>query len=322
MVERETDVLASSLEFPEGPVVLHDGGIAVVEVRGGVITTIGDSGEKEILATPGGGPNGLAYGPDGLLYLCNNGGLGWTSNGSTQWPRGQAPDYDIGRIERIETDGSVTRLYDRCGDNPLCGPNDIVFAPDDSPSAGGFWFSDLGKNRERERDFGAVYWAATDGTEIIEAAFPIPGGANGIGLSPDGEQLYVAETETGRLWTWPVEGPGKLGREPWPSHHGGRLVAGLGGGRRFDSLAVTAAGNIVVGTLVTGEITTISPVDGTVVDVLELPDPMPTNICFGGADMRTAYITLSTLGQVVTTTWPEPGLSLPFSSRSIEEDAR
>lgn len=313
-MERDFEVLATSLEFPEGPVVLHDGGIAVVEVRGGVITAIGDTGAKGVMATPGGGPNGLAYGPDGLLYLCNNGGLGWDFDGPLPWPRGQALDYEVGRIERIEADGSVTRLYDHCGRNPLCGPNDIVFAPEGSPSAGGFWFSDLGKNRERARDFGAVYWAATDGSEIIEAAFPIPGGANGIGLSPDGDHLYVAETETGRLWTWPVEGPGKLGREPWPSHHGGRLLAGLGGGRRFDSLAMTAAGNIVIGTLVTGEMTTISPDDGSVLDVLKLPDVMPTNICFGGTDMCTAYITLSTTGQVITTTWPEPGMALPFSN--------
>ena len=307
-----TTLVASGLGFPEGPVMMPGGGVAVVEVRTGTVTEVAPDGTTRLLARPGGGPNGLAWGPDRMLYLCNNGGLGWAPEGDSFRPHGQAPDYEIGRIERIDPDtGEVTPLYDRVGDEPLKGPNDIVFAPDGSPSAGGFWFSDLGKNRPRDRDFGGVYWAASDGSEIVEAAFPVPGGANGIGLSPDGAVLYVAETETGRLWAWQVEGPGQLAKERWPSPHGGRLLCQLAHGRRLDSLAVTAEGNVVVGTLVAGELTTISPA-GEIVDILTLPDPLPTNVCFGGDDMRTAYITLSLTGQLVAMRWPEPGLVLPF----------
>jgi gluconolactonase len=305
-------VLADGLAFPEGPVVLPGGGVAVVEVRSGDVVAIAPDGRTRVLASPGGGPNGLAWGPGGLLYLCNNGGLGWETHDGVTHPHGQAPDYDIGRIETIDpADGTVRRLYDHCAGIPLCGPNDIVFAPEGSPSAGGFWFTDLGKNRGRERDFGGVYWAASDGSSIVEAGYPLPGGGNGVGLSPDGTILYVAETETGRVWTWPVLGPGELGRQPWPSQHGGRLLIGLGGGRRLDSLAVAASGNVVVGTLVTGEITTISPA-GEVVDVRVMPDRMPTNICFGGADLRTAYITLSESGRVLAMPWHEPGFVLPY----------
>jgi gluconolactonase len=165
--------------------------------------------------------------------------------------------------------------------------------------------------RARERDHGGVYWAASDGSKIVEAAFPIFGGANGIALSPDGRVLYVAETETGRLWSWDVEGPGVLKKDPWPSSNGGRVLCQFPGYRRLDSIAATAAGNICVATLVAGEITTVSPT-GEIVRVVPMPERMPTNICFGGADMKTAYITLSLTGKLAAMAWDEPGLVLPF----------
>ena len=165
--------------------------------------------------------------------------------------------------------------------------------------------------RGRDRDDGGVYWAANDGSRIVEPAYPVFGGANGIALSPDGRTLYVAETETGRLWAWPVEGPGVLAKEPWPSTSGGRMLCQFPGYRRLDSIAVTAAGNICVATLVSGEITTVSP-GGDILRLVPMPERMPTNICFGGAGMRTAYITLSTSGKLAAMEWDEPGLALPW----------
>jgi gluconolactonase len=308
-------VLAEDLWFPEGPVMLPDGRVAVVEVGAGTIVALGPNpGDKDLIATPGGGPNGLAWGPDGALYLCNNGGSKWVRHGNRLEPHGVADDYETGRIERIDPiTGEVTRLYDSIdGTNRLNAPNDIVFAPPGSSSEGGFWFTDYGKGHGRTRDFGGVYWAAVDGSSIIEAAFPIAGGPNGIGLSPDGSRLYVAETLTARLWTWEVEGPGVLAKDPWPDPHGGTLLSQVPGRREFDSLAVTAAGNIVVGTLFAPGLTTIDP-SGVIVGTVEFDDPMPTNVCFGGPDRRTAYVTLSLTGRVVEVAWDEPGLDLPYS---------
>lgn len=297
--------LATGLRFPEGPVAMPDGSIALVEIAAGRITRVAPDGGMSVIAAPGDGPNGMALGPDGQLYVCNNGGFIWHEEPGFIRPIGQSADYQTGRIERVDpVTGDVTRLYDRCGGTPLKGPNDIVF-----DGRNGFWFSDLGKVRHRDRDHGGIYWAATDGSGIIEAAYPVPGGANGIGLSPDGRTLYAAETETGRLWAWDVEGPGHLRKEPWPSPHGGRLLCQFPGFRRLDSLAVTAAGNIVVATLVAGEITTVSPA-GEIIRVVKMPDRMPTNICFGGPGLRTAFITLSTSGKLVSAPWDEAGLAL------------
>jgi gluconolactonase len=299
-----TRTLAEGLQFPEGPVALADGSVLLVEIAAGTLTRIAPDGGKSVVARPGGGPNGAALGPDNRCYVCNNGGFEWIVDGEHRRPFLQANDYAGGRIERIDLKtGAIERLYRNCGAVSLKGPNDIVFDRD-----GGFYFTDLGKVRAREMDRGAVYYARADGSAITEVAFPMVT-PNGIGLSPDEKTLYVAETEAARLWAFDILAPGVVRKEPWPSPHGGRLVAGVGGYQRFDSLAVDAAGRICVATLINGGITVISP-DGKQVEHHPMPDPMTTNICFGGPDMRTAFITLSWTGKLAAVDWPVPGLRL------------
>jgi gluconolactonase len=133
------------------------------------------------------------------------------------------------------------------GDVALKGPNDLVF-----DAQGGFYFTDLGKVRGREMDRGAVYYARADGSFITEIVFPMMT-PNGIGLSPDETTLHVAATEPARLWAFDIVEPGVVRKEPWPSPHGGRLVAGVGGYQRFDSLALDAEGRICVATLINGK---------------------------------------------------------------------
>ncbi len=302
-------VIAEGLRFPEGPVVCADGSVLLVEIERGTLSRVRPDGRVEVVATPGGGPNGVAIGPDGAAYVCNNGGFEWHREGGLR-PILQANDYVTGRIERIDLKtGKVERLYDRGPNGPLKGPNDIVF-----DAHGGFWFTDLGKSRHRDMDRGGVFYARADGSKIEEVVFPILT-PNGIGLSPDGRSLYVAETQTGRLWAFDVEGPGRIARRPWPSPNGGRLVAGLPGFQLFDSLAVEAAGSICVATLMNGGITVASP-DGATVEHVPFPDTYTTNICFGGADMKTAYVTLSATGRLVAVDWPRPGLKLHHQDKA------
>src|SRR5207237_4114988 len=141
-------------------------------------------------------------------------------------------------------------LYDRCDGRRLCGPNDLVF--DD---AGGFWFTDLGKTRERDADRGAVYYAKADGSSIREAIFPLER-PNGIGLSPDGRTLYVVETPTARCWSFSLSAPGQI-ESANGAYRGeqGRVVIGLGGYQMVDSLAVDAAGHDGVAQLLHGAVT-------------------------------------------------------------------
>src|SRR5262245_8034749 len=69
----ELEEVASGLLFPEGPLALPDGSVLVVEMCGGRITRILPGGGTDVVADTGGGPNGLALGPDGAVYVCNNG---------------------------------------------------------------------------------------------------------------------------------------------------------------------------------------------------------------------------------------------------------
>ena len=140
--------------------------------------------------------------------------------------------------------------------------------------------------------------------------FPLEG-PNGVGLSPDEDWLYVAETHTGRVRRWPVEAPGRLATRFGKATRGD-LVAGLPGEQLLDSLAVDSAGHVCVATIRNGGITDIDPADGSTVHV-PTGDPLTTNVCFGGPELRTAYITCSLSGTLVTTTWERPGLALNFN---------
>ena len=301
--------IARGLQFPEGPIAMPDGTFLVVEIKRRTLSRVTADGRIEVVAEPGGGPNGAAIGPDGRCYLCNNGGFEWHQGENGPRPIAQAKDYSGGRIEAVDLKtGAVEVLYTHCDGVPLKGPNDLIF-----DRSGGLWFTDLGKVRERDMDRGAVYYCRTDGSLIREIAFPMLT-PNGIGLSPDEKWLYVAETQTGRLWRFEITGPGEIRKRPFPSVNGGELVVGLPGFQLFDSLAVDSAGNICVATLWNGGITQISP-DGATVEHIPMPDLYTTNICFGGPDLRTAYITLSITGRLVAIDWPRPGLPLNFLNR-------
>lgn len=302
-------VIADDLWFPEGPVWVGDGSLLVVEIRRQTLTRIWLDGRKSIVAKLGGGPNGAAMGPDGHCYVANNGGFKFAQRADGRFVTAGTPDdYVTGRIERVNIEtGAVEVLYDRIGGAKIRGPNDIVF-----DAHGGFYFSDPGKTRHRDWDRGSVCYAKADGSMIREIVFPIHK-PNGVGLSPDGKTLYVAETESARLWAWDLKGPGKLAQPATASPnspHGSRLVYGSPDYRRFDSLALEASGNICVATLDKGGIT-VCPAHGGLAEFVPVPgDTHVTNLCFGGPDLRKAYVTLSYAGQLVEMDWPRPGLRL------------
>jgi gluconolactonase len=296
----EFETIAEGLEFPEGPVALADGSVLVVEIRRGTLTRCWGGGKKEIVANLGGGPNGAAIGPDGAVYVCNNGGFGWGGNE----PMVIGGGYSGGRIERVNlSTGKFERVYEAAGEHKLRGPNDIVF-----DKQGGFWFTDLGKDMGRVHDKGGLYYAKPDGSHIVEIDHGNTG-SNGVGLSPDEKVVYVAETRASRLWAYDITAPGQIQHRKGPFQ--GRVVTALPTPQFFDSLAVTASGRVCVATLFDGAITSIHP-DGAWKQY-PTPDRMTTNICFGGKDMQDAWLTFSRNGLLVKTRWPEPGLRLNFN---------
>ena len=304
-------VVATDLEFPEGPLELPDGDILVTEIKGGRIARITPSGEKSTFAVTGGGPNGAAIGPDGAIYVTQNGGFSWSERTlpggqKATFPGERPPDYIGGQIQRVSPDGSeVTTVYRECDGEPLKGPNDLVFDRE-----GNFYFTDNGKRYGRQSDIVGVFYASPKGDFIREIIFPM-NNPNGIGLSPDERTLYVAETPTGRLWACDLEGPGAVKSR--------RVLATVPGGPPMnlamcDSMCVDAEGNVIVATLQNGGITSISP-DGATVEHTPLPDPITTNACFAGPDLRTLYVTLGATGKLVAFDgWPTAGLRLNFQA--------
>ena len=299
------EVIAEGLRFPEGPVVMSDGSVIVVEIESKLITRCWPDGKRETVAEPGGGPNGLAVGPDGKLWCTNNGGFTYHERDGLLIPGHCPPDYSGGRIERIDLQtGKVEVVATECGGRPLKGPNDLVF-----DKAGNLYFTDLGKSYPTHRDTGGVYFLAAGSDKVQELDYNHIS-PNGIGLSPDEKTVYFADTMTARGWAYDLESPGAA-KQASPFSKG-RVVAGMPDLRYFDSLAISAAGNVCVATILQGGITTVEP-DGNHAHIA-FPDPFVTNIAFGGEDMKDAYITLSGTGQLIKCRWPEAGLKLNFNA--------
>ena len=301
--------VASGLKFPEGPIAMPDGTVIVVEMFGPRLTRVHPDGTKETIAEIPGGPNGAALGPDNKVFVCNNGarftetdmGGGLTFPGACT----QA-NYIGGRIQTVDLGtGEVADLYTECNGNPLWAPNDLVF-----DAHGGFWFTDHGMTDDEKRvaHLSGIYYAKADGSFIEEVIFPIHD-PNGIGLSPDGTKLYWAETWHGRVMQRDIVAPGKIAEIALVDSS--QCLYGFPGFQLLDSLAVDGEGNVCVATLVNGGVTVISPA-GDLVDFVETGDLLTTNICFGGDDLTTAYITLSTTGRMVKMTWPRPGAKLHY----------
>jgi gluconolactonase len=303
-------VVARGLEFPEGPIAMPDGSVLLVEMHRKTLSRVSPDGQVTVVAQFEGGPNGAAIGPDGRCYVCNNGGFTFSRKDDQLIPGLLPPDYSGGWIEAVDlSTGKSEVLYRDCRGVSLRGPNDLVF-----DQHGGMWFTDSGKMIGRQRDRGAVYYATTDGLLIRQVVYPLEG-PNGIGLSPDQRKLYVSESWTGRIWVYDIISPGQVERNggfmPWDR---GRLLYASNIYSMFDSMAIEASGNICLGDIPHGGITVITP-QGQLLERHTMPDDFTTNICFGGNDLKTAFITLSSTGILARVSWPRSGLILNYQTQ-------
>lgn len=288
------EIVGAGLRFPEGPVALGDGSVLVVEIEGGALTRVRPDGGHEVVADCGGGPNGAAFGPDGAVYVCNDGGMAFATDADIRYPSALAATNDGGCLQRVDlATGTAEVVFTHCDGERIGSTNDIVF-----DETGSCYFVDTTR--------GALYYADPIGGWIkrVMAGLDFP---NGMGQSPDGSRLYVSETYSGRVLAWDVAEPGALSNG-WVLHASAE-------GHGWDGLAVDGAGNVCVANLARSGITVIAP-DGAIRRHLRLPhtDPFVTNLCFGGPDGRTAYICSSGLGVLYTTRWPWPGLRLHFAA--------
>ena len=279
--------------------------------------------------TISGGPNGAAFGPDAALYICNDGGFTWLplppppAKSQLRIATTQAADYTGGKLQRVDLgSGAVSDLI-TASTSPtiaLRGPDDLVL-----DGEGGCWITDWGKIRARDRDVTSVFYLAPDG-RTLRQSIPSLNLPNGIALSPHGACLYVALSFERRILNYEVAAGGSIKPNP-RTLDGSYLITGdFIVSSVLDSMAVDERGNLYVATMLpqgadpstNGGITVVSP-EGEILDYVEikLPDdmpvPLPSNICFGGADMQTAYITCGGTGYLISMPALVPGLRLHFN---------
>ena len=287
------ELVADGLRFPEGPVALSDGSVMVAEIRGNSVARVAPDGSvTRHECAPG--PNGMAIGPDGMAYVMSDGGLAFVEDeDGLSFPEGLADPFVGGVIERMHPEtGAIELLYETVDGHHLGVLNDCVF---DKSGAGHVVDTVYGKVYRFDPSGGSISTVAAD--------FFTP---NGLAFSPDGTNAYVSETETGKVWRLPVGSDGSLGEKEE------LFELGVPGG--FDGMAIDGQGNLCIAQLGASGILVLSP-EGEKLGFVQVPDgdKFVTRICFGGKDMRDAWICSAGRGRLYRMRWPHPGLKLHFN---------
>jgi len=268
------EVFVSGLTSPEGPAFDAEGNIFFVNWLTSSIMRATPDGEVTEYFNTGGIPAGLAFHPDGSLYVADEGD-------------------DIHGLMRITPDGQATILVNEFEGTPLNGANDLVF-----DANGVVYFSDPWKT-SLENPVGGFYRYFPDGRlEQLDSGLAFP---NGVALTKDGSAVILAETMRNRLLRYEIEADGTVGeRTVWASTY---EPSGA------DGMAFDAEGNLYVAHF-SGSAVDIFDASGMMTGKIEIPGPKVTNCAFGGDDGKTLVITEVDTGSVYRTRVDTPGLEL------------
>ena len=249
-------LLASGLEWPEGPEYGADGSLYVANFAssGGRISRIAADGTVSEFVETGGAPNGLAFGPDGLLYVA-----------------------DAGRraVLRVDAAGEVSVFATEFEGARFTAPNDLAFGP-----RGDLFVTDPLRNDPPDPCISPVYRIAPDGeVHLFAGDIPYP---EGVAVSADGSEVFVTEMRSNRLLAFPLRPDGTAG-EP-------RMVYRFRDPGWPVGMVVDTEGAIIVALYRAGALAFVSQ-SGELLDRWEREGSMPTDIGFGGPALRTIYVT-------------------------------
>ena len=254
----KVEKLAGGFAFTEGPVADSEGNVFFTDIRNNRIHKWSLDGKLTTYRENSAGANGLAFDGDGNLLVCE------------QVNR---------RIVSIDSNGEVTVLADEYDHKKLNSPNDLWTDP-----KGGIYFSDprYGNRDNVEQDGEHVYYITPDGQKLIrvEDDFIRP---NGVLGSPDGKILYLADRAGNKNYVYDVNDDGTLSNKRFFSEDGS------------DGMAMDSEGNIYVTSprKEPSVVVVVYDSDGNRLEELEMPEK-PSNVCFGGKDRKTLFITART----------------------------
>jgi len=251
----QIEKVAHGYRFTEGPAWSRDGYLLFSDIPGGKIMKHVPDGATEVYRADSNGASGNAFDAQGRLYTC---------------------ETHARRVTRTDKKGRIEVLADQWDGKRLNAPNGIVVS-----KSGHVYFTDpaFGNQQDtRELDFYGVYHIAPKG-QLSVIARPA-GRPHGIALSPDGRILYVANSDERNIRAYDVDREGEVSHE--------RVVIsridGVPAGMRTDdkgNLYVAANGIAVYSA------------EGRLLETIPVGE-MPSNCAFGGADLRTLYITART----------------------------
>jgi gluconolactonase len=251
------ELVQSGFQFTEGPQWREaEGDLVFSDIQGNTIYRYTPGGPPPaVLRNPSNNSNGLATDGAGVIIAAEHGSRSVTRTGA---PQPIASTFEGKRLN---------------------SPNDVIVADD-----GTIYFTDppygIPAGQQRELDFMGVFRVATNGTLTAIHRGPLTARPNGIGLAPDGRTLYVADTDDGNLYRFPIAADGTIGARA--------MFAATSGGP--DGLAIDIAGNVFVAT--SAGIEAFSPA-GVRWGAITVP-MQPANCAFGDADHRMLYITART----------------------------
>jgi gluconolactonase len=248
------EVLISGYDSPEGPAFDREGNLFFVNWLTSSIVKLTPDGQAREFFNTGGIPAGLAFHPDGSLYVADEG-------------------EQIHGVMRITPNGEASIVVNEYQDRPLNGANDLVFDQN-----GVLYFSDPW-GTSAENPVGGFYRLFPDGRlEQLDSGLAFP---NGVALTADGSAVILAETYRNRLLRYPITPDGSIGpREHWADTH---LPSGP------DGMAFDANGDLNVAHYAGGCVDIFDPT-GARVDQIAVPGEEPTNVAFG-PDGTTLVIT-------------------------------
>ncbi|MBI2421614.1 MAG: SMP-30/gluconolactonase/LRE family protein [Candidatus Hydrogenedentes bacterium] len=251
------ETLATEFAFTEGPAADAQGNVYFTDQPNDRIVVWSTDEKLSTYMQPSGRSNGLCFDAKGALWACAD---------------------EKNELWRIAKDKTYETMLDRFDGKLLNAPNDLWITP-----GGAIYFSDPYYKRDywtrgpAEQDVEAVYYIPAPGKPAIRVITDLKQ-PNGLIGTPDGKTLYVADIGGNKTWKYSIGSDGALS--------GKALFCELGS----DGMTIDSEGNVYL----TGKGVIVFNPAGEQIAHIEVPMPWTANVCFGGADKKSLFITAST----------------------------